>query len=129
MPGISFQAQESPVIFDARKRLHATESWAGGPRLVIIAWTVIHFRTLEESVQLELRERRFPLPNNESPRIPESPMLTPLTRTNQLPPAWSSHSEPEPKKRRTELESLFGTASRGCTPWQDDGVSHRLSPL
>ena len=92
VPGISFQAQTSPVIFDARRRLHATEPWTGEPRLVIIAWTVIHFNTLEASIKSELRERRFPLPRDESPRVLESSLLTPLKpATSSSHPCFMQH--------------------------------------
>ena len=60
LPGISFQAQESPVIFDARRRLHATEPWTGEPRLVIIAWTVIHFNTLDAPDQVGAQRATLP---------------------------------------------------------------------
>ena len=65
------------MIFDARRRLHATEPWTGEPRLVIITWTVIHFNTLDAPIKSELRERRFPLPGDESPRVFECSLLTP----------------------------------------------------
>ena len=108
LPGISFQAQESPVIFDARRRLHATEPWTGEPRLVVIAWTVIHFGTLDTPIKSELRERRFPLPGDETPRVFECSLLTPLQPT---PCSGHSDPDPDPKKRRTELQALFHTAS------------------
>ena len=34
-------ARRTPLIFDARRRLHASEPWVGGPREVIVAWTVL----------------------------------------------------------------------------------------
>ena len=85
----------------------------GGMRYLFILFLCPLFKkrrrsTLEASVQLELRDRRFPLPNNESPRILESPLLTPLERANRL---LSSDPDPEPKKRRTELQTLFRAAS------------------
>ena len=58
-------ARAKPIIFDARRFLHASGEWnKAESRIVLIAWTVIHARTLHEDLGLELRQVGFPLPSS-----------------------------------------------------------------
>ena len=62
--GYYLEARESPIIFDARRFLHAGGHWDHHqPRVVLIAWTVIHVRTLPTAVLQQSQSAGFPVPS------------------------------------------------------------------
>ena len=79
--GFNLAAQDEPVIFDARRLLHASQDWPEGTnRVVLIAWTVIHARSLPLSVAQQLYEAGFqvPTPTDLSTEVPNDWMPTPI---------------------------------------------------
>ena len=62
--GLNLTAQDQPIIFDARRLLHASQDWPNNARrVVLIAWTVISVRTLPCRVVQQLTEVGFPVPS------------------------------------------------------------------
>ena len=84
----NLKAKEVPIVFDARRCLHASQSWdSSGPskRVVLIAWTVIHVRTMSESILHQLRELGFPVPSE-------------ADLTSDVPDSWIPGPSPPNKK-------------------------------
>ena len=62
--GLNLTAQAQPIVFDARRLLHASQNWPNNARrVVLIAWTVISVRTLPCGVVQQLTEVGFPVPS------------------------------------------------------------------
>ena len=62
--GLNLTAQDQPIVFDARRLLHASQNWPNNARrVVLIAWTVISVRTLPCGVVQQLTEVGFPVPS------------------------------------------------------------------
>ena len=58
------EASDEPIIFDARKHLHASGQWDyNNTRTVLIAWTVIHARNLSTELHCQLVDAGFPVPS------------------------------------------------------------------
>ena len=79
--GFNLAAQDEPVIFDARRLLHASQDWPEGTnRVVLIAWTVVHARSLPLSVAQQLYEAGFqvPTPTDLSTEVPNDWMPAPI---------------------------------------------------
>ena len=91
--GFDLEAKEVPVVFDARRCLHASQSWDKtglSKRVVLIAWTVIHVRTMSEQMLQQLRELGFPVPT-------ESDL------TSDVPDSWIPDSVQESQIYPTEV--------------------------
>ena len=89
--GFDLEAKNVPVIFDARRCLHASQPWDSSgavKRVVLIAWTVIHIRTMPESLRQELQELGFPVPTltDLSADVPDSwvPVASPTSKRVKL---------------------------------------------
>ena len=100
--GFYLEARQKPVIFDARRFLHASGVWdKNEERIVLIAWTVIHARTLTTEARHELLQVGFPLPSSRD--------LDKEVPTNWIPAASSSGY----KKRRLEQSLLRFSSHEG----------------
>ena len=89
--GFDLEAKNVPAIFDARRCLHASQPWDSSDavkRVVLIAWTVIHIRTMPESLRQELQELGFPVPMlaDLSADVPDSwvPVASPASKRAKL---------------------------------------------
>ena len=92
--GCYLEASNEPVIFDARKHLHASGEWDyNKTRTVLIAWTVIHSRTLTVELRSQLLEAGFPMP-------------TPEDLDREVPLDWQPTREPVGKKPRLHQQTL-----------------------
>ena len=92
--GCYLEASNEPVIFDARKHLHASGEWDyNKTRTVLIAWTVIHSRTLTVDLRSQLLEAGFPIP-------------TPEDLAREVPRDWQPTREPVGKKPKLHQQTL-----------------------
>ena len=115
--GFDLEAKNDPVIFDARRCLHASQPWDSSDvvkRVVLIAWTVIHIRTMPESMRQELQELGFPVPT-----------LADLSA--DVPDSWVPVASPANKRTRLTQPCLsFSRYDAPGLPLQGNEVLHHL---
>ena len=101
--GFNLAAQNEPVIFDARRFLHASQEWpADTTRVVLIAWTVIHVRTMPMHLVVELQKAGFPVPSEADLSV-------------EVPSDWVPGTS-MPKTKKLKQSPLVFAPSSGWTP-------------
>ena len=114
--GIYLEADTTPIIFDARRFLHASGHWSEGhSRIVLIAWSVIHARTLSPEIVSQLQDCGFPVPSRTG--------LNPEVPNEWIPLPKGMRRRARAKQRTLDFNNYVGSPGMSLT---DRGIVHHL---